>query len=147
MSDTYATLLHRYLKKHKRLVEPRQGWGSLHSSLHLAYSMAIRRGFLDLGTFVPKPGDHGWDRNRRMAMAFDVGRENRFFFKGFNYLVARRYANLLVKNYKALGIRYVILGDRIWHRDVGRWVYFDNYAHDRSHDFHIHVSGQAKYDV
>lgn len=147
MSDSYATLLQRYRKKHKALVEPRQGWGSLHSSLHLAYSMAIKRGFTDLGTYVDKAGDHGWDDARRMAMAYDVGRKNRFFNKGYNYLVARRYCNLLAKHHKALGIRYIILGDRIWHRDVGRWVYFSNYRNDRSHDFHIHVSGQAKYDV
>jgi hypothetical protein len=143
MADSYATLLARYRKKHGKLVEPVQGFDSLHESLWLAYSMGRRRGFTDLGTFVNKPGDHGWRPDIRMARAFDLGRTNRFFFKGFNYLVARRYANLLAKNYRALGIRYIILGDRIWHRDVGKWEKFQNYANDKSHDFHIHVSGQV----
>jgi hypothetical protein len=147
MPDSYATLLHRYLQKHKALVKPNQGWGSLHSSLHLAFSMGRKRGFTDLGTYVDKAGDHGWDDKRDMAMAFDLGRKDRFRFKGYDYLVARRFCNLLAKHHEALGIRYIILGDRIWHRNSGQWVYFSNYPNDRSHDFHIHVSGQAKYDV
>lgn len=147
MADTYGTLLRRYLKKHKRLVEPNQGWGSLHESLHLAYSMGRRRGFTDLGTFVNKGGDHGWLPSIRMARAFDLGRADRFRFQGFNYLIARRYANLLAKNAKALGIRYIILGDRIWHKNYGKWMYFSNYPKDKSHDFHLHISGQVGRDV
>lgn len=140
---SYAELLKRYKKKHGHFVMPNQGFGSLDGSLWLAYSMGRRRGFTDLGTFVNKGGDHGWDVPARRARAFDLGRTNRFFFKGFNYLVARRYCYLLAKNADALGIRYVILGDRIWHRNSRRWEYFDNYSHDKSHDFHIHVSGQV----
>lgn len=140
---SYSTLLARYRKKHGKLVEPVQGFESLDESLWLAYSMGRRRGFTDLGTFVNKGGDHGWDVPNRTARAFDLGRTNRFFFKGFNYLVARRFCYLLAKNHKALGVRYIILGDRIWHKDYGKWQRFGNYDDDKSHDFHIHVSGQV----
>ena len=140
---TYRTLLRRYLKKHKRLVQPRQGWGSLHSSLHLAYSMAIQRGFTDLGTYVNKPGDHGWDDERRMALAFDIGRKDRFKFKGWQYLKAQALFWLYVKNHKALNIEYVILGMKIWSRNNGLRLY----GGDRSHMFHIHVSGSHGRDV
>lgn len=137
---TYSTLLARYKKKHKALVEPNQGFGSLCEELWLAYSMGRKRGFTDLGTYVNKPLDHGglpWAR-RPPAWAFDLGRNNRFFNKGWNYLVARRFAKLLVKNHKALNVEYVILGDHIWSRARPYWHY---YGPDKSHFFHIHVSG------
>lgn len=136
---TYGLLLARYLKKHKHLVEPAQGFDSLADALWLAYSMARKRGFTDLGTYVDKPLDHGglpWAR-RPPAWAFDIGRKNRFFNKGWNYLVARRFANFLVKYHVALNVEYVILGDRIWSRAKG-WHY---YGPDKSHFYHIHVSG------
>ena len=136
---TYGELLHRYRRKHKRLVEPRQGWDSLHSSLHLAYSLGRVRGFTDLGTYVNKPGDHGWDDRRRMAMAFDLGRKDRFLFKGWGYLKARRLAQMYVKHHKALNIEYVILGRRIWSRSRPYWHPLT--TGDTSHDFHLHVSG------
>jgi len=66
----YPELLARYRKRHGKLVEPVQGFGSLHNSLHLAYSMGRQRGFTDLGTYVNKPGDHGWNDKERMAAAF-----------------------------------------------------------------------------
>ena len=121
-----------------KLVEPNQGWDSLHRSLWEAYSEARRRGFTDLGTYANKPGDHGY----RPSWAFDVGHESRFNFLGWGYLKARRLAKWYAKNYVRLNIRYVILGNRIWHRNTGRWGPFSNYERDKSHDFHIHVSGQ-----
>lgn len=131
---TYGELLRRYTKKHGKLVEPRQGFQSLDSSLWLAYSMGRKRGFTDLGTYAAKPGDHGyWP-----AHAFDLGRSNRFFNKGWNYLVARRLAKLYVKHHRALNVNYVILGDRIWSR---QYPYWHHYGRDRTHFFHIHVSG------
>lgn len=142
-APSYAVLLSRYLKKHKAFVKPVQGFGSLDESLWLAYSMGRKRGFTDLGTYVNKTGDHGWNDQLKRARAFDLGRNNHFFFKGFNYLIARRFCNLLAANYLALGIRYIILGDRIWHRDTQKWEKFKNYSKDKSHDFHIHVSGQV----
>ena len=142
---TYAELFRRYRAKHGKLVEPRQGFDSLDSDLWLAYSLGRKRGFTDLGTYVNKPGDHGVGPP---ALAFDLGRKNRFFFRGWNYLVARRLAKLYVKEYRALSIEYVILGRRIWSRwgaNQKRWDAENGWhpltSGDTSHDFHIHVSG------
>ena len=132
---THGELLRRYQLKHGKLVEPKQGWASLHNNLVLAYSMGRKRGFSDLGTYANKPGDHGyWP-----AWAFDLGRKDRFLFKGWGYIKARRLAALYVKNYKALNINYVILGRRIWSRKYPYWHRL--MTGDTSHDFHIHVSG------
>lgn len=132
---TYAELFHRYRKKHGKLVEPRQGFHSLHSDLWLAYSMGRKRGFTDLGTYAAKPGDHGyWP-----SYAFDLGRNNRFYNRGWNYLVARRLAKLYIKEREALGINYVILGRRIWSRAKPYWHKLG--TGDTSHDWHLHVSG------
>lgn len=132
---TYGELLARYRRKHGHLVEPKQGFESLDASLWLAYSLGRKRGFTDLGTYAAKPGDHGtWP-----AHAFDLGRGNRFFNKGWNYLVARRLAKLYVRHHKALNINYVILGRRIWSRKYPYW--HPLMTGDTSHDWHIHVSG------
>jgi hypothetical protein len=102
--------------------------------------MGRKRSFTDLGTYVPKALDHGGTDTHRgpPAWAFDLGRTNRFFNKGWNYLVARRLALLYVKEHKGLNIEYVILGDKIWSRERPYWHY---YGPDKSHFFHIHVSG------
>jgi hypothetical protein len=134
--STYAELLARYRVKHGALLEPRQGWGSLHKSLWLAYSMGRKRGFTDLGTYVDKPGDHGIGPP---CYAFDLGRNNRFYYLGWNYLVARSLAKLYVAEHEALGIEYVILGRRVWSRSRPYWHPLT--TGDTSHDFHIHVSG------
>ena len=129
------TLRQRYRRKHGDFVEPKQGFSSLHPSLHLAYSIGRVRGFTDLGTYANKPGDHG----KRPARAFDLGREDRFLFKGWGYLKARKLAKLYVDNYKELNINYVILGRRLWSRSRPYWHPLT--TGDTSHDFHIHVSG------
>lgn len=132
---TYDQLFARYKRKHKRLVEPKQGFHSLDSDLWLAYSMGRRRGFTDLGTYANKPGDHGkWP-----AKAFDLGRNNRFYNRGWNYLVARRLCQMYVKYHRPLNINYVILGRRIWSRSRPYWHPLT--TGDTSHDWHIHVSG------
>lgn len=136
---TYSELLARYRHKHGKLVEPRQGWGSLDPSLHLAYSMGRKRGFTDLGTYVDKPGDHGVGPP---CFAFDLGRKDRFLFKGWDYLKARRLAQLYVAEHDALQINYVILGRRIWSRARPYWHPLT--TGDTSHDFHIHVSGMRR---
>ena len=153
---TYDQLRKRYLKKHKKLVQPRQGWGSLHASLWLAYSLGRVRGFTDLGTYVNKSGDHGWDDRRNMAAAFDLGRKDRFLNRGWNYAKARRLVKLYVKHHKALEIEYVILGMRIWSRSwlnskkkPKAWsveLGWHEYQGDTSHMFHIHVSGAVAHD-
>lgn len=131
---TYAELFHRYRRKHKRLVEPKQGFESLHESLWLAYSMGRKRGFTDLGTYANKPGDHGYFP----SYAFDLGREDRFLFKGWGYIKARRLAKLYWKYRAPLSVNYVILGRKIISRERPYWHV---YTRDSSHMFHIHVSG------
>lgn len=137
---TYAELLARYEKKHGHFVEPRQGFDSLHESLYLAYSLGRVRGFLDLGTYVDKPGDHGGHpQGHPPAWAFDLGRSNRFFMRGWQYLTARRLAKLYWKHHLALNIEYVILGLRVISRARPTWHPLT--TGDTSHLFHIHVSG------
>src|SRR3990167_601117 len=132
---SYQQLLTRYREKHRRLVEPKQGFESLDGSLWLAYSIGRKRGFTDLGTYANKSGDHGY----KPSWAFDLGRVNRFFNKGWNYLVARRLAKFYWENHKALNIEYVILGMRIISRERPYWHALT--TGDTSHSFHIHVSG------
>lgn len=136
---TYAELLARYHEKHGPLIVPNQGKRSLAPELHLAYSLGRVRGFTDLGTYANKPGDHGfWP-----AWAFDLGRKNRFFNLGWNYLVARRLALLYWEHHEALRINYVILGRKIISRKHPTWR---PYERDTSHDWHIHVSGHHPED-
>lgn len=137
---TYAQLKAQYLKKHQRLVEPRQGFDSLAEDMWLAYSMGRKRGFTDLGTYVNKPLDHGglpWARHPP-AWAFDLGRaDSKFWQRQWGQLMSRRYVNLLIEHHKPLSVEYVIYRDRIWSRSRG-WRY---YGPDKSHFWHIHVSG------
>ncbi len=139
---TRAELSARYRKRHGELVEPRQGFDSLYRSLWLAYSIGRVRGFTDLGTYVAKPLDHGGYPNpppHPPAYAFDLGRADRFLFKGWGYLKARRLAKLYWRHHDALDIEYVILGHKIISREHPTWRYFSD--PDGSHSFHIHVSG------
>lgn len=138
--STNAELLARYTKRHGELVAPVQGFDSLHKSLHLAYSIGRVRGFSDLGTYVAKPLDHGGYPNppaHPPAWAFDLGRRDHFLYRGWDYLKARRLFRLYVREHEALNVEYVILGDRIWSREKG----LHSYGPDRSHFFHMHVSG------
>lgn len=136
MALSRTELLARYKKSHGKLVEPVQGFDSLHHSLYLAYSMGRVRGFTDLGTYVNKPGDHGIGPP---CYAFDLGRKDRFLFKGWGYLKARRLAKLYWANHQALSINYVILGQRLISRERPYWHPLT--TGDTSHAFHIHVSG------
>jgi hypothetical protein len=137
--EKWRRILHPPLILMIKPVQPRQGFSSLHASLWPAYSEGRHRGFTDLGTFVNKPNsDHaGIPPGRPPAWAFDLGRKDRFFFKGWDYLKARRLVKWYVEHHKELNIEYVILGRRIWSRTRG----WQSYTRDASHDFHIHVSG------
>lgn len=141
---TYKQLLKRYRDAHGDLVKPRQGWGSLHHSLHLAYSMGRKRSYTDLGTYVNKPLDHGWRDDIRMARAFDLGRRNPLFWRmAYGQRAAWSFVSFLVENHEPLSIDYVIYRDKIWSRARG-WHY---YGPDRSHFYHIHVSGSVGKDL
>jgi hypothetical protein len=138
---TYAQLLAQYKKKHGRLVEPRQGFDSLYPELWLAYSMLAKRGFYDVGTYVNKPLDHSYgDRHGkpRMALAFDMRRKGWVNWIGWGKRNAWKNANLLWQHHVALNIDYIIVGDRIISRAKPYWHY---YGPDKSHYWHIHVSG------
>jgi hypothetical protein len=142
--EKWRRLLHPPLMLAIKPVQPRQGFSSLHASLWTAYSAGRRRGFTDLGTYANKPGDHGfWP-----AWAFDLGDKNRFFFKGWGYIKARRLAKWYVKHHEELNIENVILGRSVWSRWSGKQKAWNRTGGwhklttgDTSHDFHIHVSG------
>lgn len=136
-----AELRHRYLRKHKALVRPRQGWDSLAEELWLAYSMSIKRGWYDVGTYVAKPGDHGGTDAHRgpPAWAFDIRRKGWVGRWGWGWLAARRWAKFLWKNHRALNIEYVIRGRHVISRSRPYWHELS--TGDTSHDWHLHISG------
>lgn len=141
---TYATLLAQYRQKHGKLVEPVQGWDSLHSNLWLAYSSVIKRGYYDVGTYANKPGDHSWgDRHSRpgTALAFDMRRQGWLGRFGWGFLNAKKTAQWLWDNHEALHINYVIVGRQLISREKPYWHPLT--TGDTSHDWHIHVSGVA----
>lgn len=147
MSATYDQLLTAYRKKHVRLVEPRQGFDSLHDTLWLAYSICIKRGYYDVGTYARKPGDHSWgDRHGKpgCACAFDIRRKRWLGRFGWGYRNARKTARFLWANHVALNIEYVIVGRELISREKPYWHPLT--TGDTSHDWHIHVSGTGEWD-
>ena len=140
---TYAQRLARYREKHGRLVAPKQGWESLYPSLWLAYSVSVKRGWYDVGTYAAKPGDHSWgDRHGEpgAALAFDLRRKGWVGRFGWGWMAARRHARFLWSEHEAFGIDYVIVGRKyVSRKSGGKWVPLT--TGDTSHDWHIHVSG------
>lgn len=138
---SYPELLRRYKRKHGKLVEPRQGWESLAEPLYLAYSMSIKRGYYDVGTYVDKPGDHGGTSTHRgpPAWAFDIRRKGWVGRFGWHWVQARLWARYLWRNHEPLAIEYVIVGRKVISRSNPRWHPLT--TGDTSHDWHIHVSG------
>lgn len=136
---TYEQLLAQYMEKHKHLVEPRQGFSSLKESLWLAYSMGVKRGYYDVGTYVDKPGDHGWDDVHRTSKAFDLRRKGWVGRFGWGYRNARKLAQFYWDNHQALEINYVIVGRELISREKPYWHPLT--TGDTSHDWHVHVSG------
>lgn len=125
--DAFALMLAKeYEDAHMpKLIEPRQGFQSLHRSLWSAYSIGISRGFTDLGTYADKPGDHGvWP-----SFAFDLGIEPD---TGWQNLKARKYVLEISRRPE---VEYVILGDRIYFGTNWRGYSLGG------HYNHIHVSG------
>lgn len=143
MPLTYAQLLAHYRKRHGPLVAPRQGFDSLHRSLHLAYSLGLRRGAYDVGTYAAKPGDHSWgDRHGHpgVALAFDLRRKGWLGRFGWGWAWARRFARFYIANAHALNIGVVIVGRKYASVNTG-WRWTKLTTRDTSHDWHMHVSG------
>lgn len=117
------------------LVEPNQGFASLHRSLWAAYSVGRRAGLTDLGTYNPAsrlPSGAPSDHSVYPAYAFDLGFDPD---TGWANEPARRVALALAGRPE---IEYVILGNRIWTNDGRGW-------HDYTagnHANHIHCSGR-----
>ena len=132
MAATYAQLLAAWRKKYPRrkFEQP----SSLHSTLHLAWNMALVRSFYSVGFYADKRGDHGY----YPARAMDLRRKRWLSMTGFGWLVAKRFAQFLWDNHLALNIDYVIVGQKIISRRNPTWRHYDG---DTSHHWHIHVYG------
>lgn len=79
-----------------------------------------------------------------MSRAFDLGRRNKlFWYTKYGQKNAWAYVNLLIYHHVALGIDYIIYRDKLWSRRYG-WRY---YGPDKSHFWHIHVSGSVGKDL
>jgi peptidoglycan hydrolase-like protein with peptidoglycan-binding domain len=140
--DAYARLMYRAFVVPKPkpipppLVEPNQGWASLHSSLYAAFSIGRSLGFSDLGTYNPNsklPSGAPSDHALHPARAFDLGIDPDV---GYAHDAARAYFHSMIGRAE---IGYVILGDRIWSRSrasegVRRYT-------GGGHANHVHVSG------
>ena len=118
---------------HPQLIEPTQGFASLHRELWEDYSVGREMGLTDEGTYNPasrlpsgKPSDHA----AYPAWAFDLGfaPEN-----GWENGSARGFFQHLIGRPE---IHYVILGDKIWSRERGVHAYTAG-----GHDGHVHTSG------
>jgi hypothetical protein len=123
------------------LVEPYQGWDSLHKSLYDEYSMAIHVGLKDgpgyaSGTYnraSTLPSGAKSDHAYNPAYAFDVDIVQH---TGWENPVARSFFYSMVGR---IGIAYVILGTRIWSAArAGEGIRSYTYG---GHENHVHTSG------
>lgn len=132
-----VSLLNEYRDERKPpkqpLVEPHQGFGSLHESLWEAYSIGRRMGLTDLGTYNPDsrlPGGGKSDHAFLPAFAFDLGFAPA---TGYEHPVARRFFRQMINRPE---VNYVIVGNKIWSRELGEHPYTQG-----GHEAHVHVSG------
>lgn len=135
--DAYARLMYRSYRPPPPppppLIEPRQGFRSLHSSLWQAFSLGRRMGLSDLGTYNPAsrlPSGAPSDHAVYPAYAFDLGISPD---TGFANPVGRAFFEAMVGRPE---VEYVILGNMIWSRTSG----LHNYTAG-GHYNHVHVSG------
>lgn len=131
--DSKARHLMRIWQEPVKMVEPRQGWHSLHRSLWESYSIGRNAGLSDYGTFragATLPGGGKSDHAYHPSFAFDLG-----FFPaiGFQHEAARRYFYEVTRRNET---SYVILGTKIWSRGRGLHAYTSG-----GHENHVHVSG------
>lgn len=134
--DAYSLqLLREYAQSLKpALVEPLQGFASLHKSLWEAYSLGRQMGLTDLGTYNPAsrlPSGAPSDHSVYPAFAFDLGIEPD---TGWDNATAREY---FWKVCRRPEIEYVILGNKIWTNTRGLRTYTAG-----GHLNHVHVSGR-----
>jgi hypothetical protein len=115
------------------LVQPTQGFASLHRSLWELYSIGRHAGLSDLGTFngasrLPsgRPSDHAV----YPAYAFDLGFTPH---TGYEHPTARAFFKTCCERPE---VEYCILGDHIWSRAQGLHTYTAG-----GHANHVHVSG------
>lgn len=135
--DAFAdSLLIRYAQEQAEpnLVEPRQGWNSLHRSLWPIYSFGRHAGLSDLGTHNPasrlpsgRPSDHAV----LPAYACDLGIDPD---TGWNHPAGRA---VFMKAMADPGVEYVILGNRIGFRSSGSIRSYTSGGHLN----HVHISG------
>lgn len=117
------------------LVEPKQGWHSLHPSLYEVYTIGRNMGLFDLGTYngasdLPSgaPSDHSVGPP---AYAFDLGIDPDL---GYDHDVGRAYFHVCLRKPQ---VEYVILGTKIGYRRTGLIAYYGYGGHSN----HVHVSG------
>jgi hypothetical protein len=127
------------------LIEPKQGFSSLHPSLRRVYTMGIALGFTDLGTYNPRSilgsgnlSDHATSVDcatspSRPAKAIDFGIDPD---TGWQNLEARAFVLAI---YELPVLEYVILGDKICFREGGIKPYTAG-----GHLNHIHASGNRR---
>jgi len=117
-----------------KLVEPVQGFKSLHRSLWPLYSVGRSLGLSDLGTYNPAsrlPSGAPSDHAVYPAYAFDLGVDPDV---GYADQEGRKLFDLARAD---AAVEYVILGDKIWSQARGLHGYTGG-----SHDNHVHVSGR-----
>lgn len=131
-------MLDQYAVAHKPLpvlIEPRQGFMSLHKSLWEAFSIGRRMGLSDLGTHNAAstlPGGGPSDHSVWPAYAFDLGVDPD---NGWDNTAGRAFCLKIVGRPE---IEYVILGSRIWTNDGRGWHTYSS----GNHANHVHVSGK-----
>lgn len=115
------------------LIAPIQGLASLDKKLWTDFSTGRHMGLTDLGTFNPSstlpsgaPSDHAvWP-----ACAFDLGVSPD---TGYANPTGRKFFDLMSGRPE---VHYVILGDKIWSREMGLHSYSGG-----GHMNHVHTSG------
>lgn len=117
-----------------KLVEPLQGFGSLHESLWPLYSVGRSLGLSDLGTYNPAsrlPSGAPSDHSVYPAYAFDLGVDPD---TGYQHPQGRKLFDLARAD---AAVEYVILGAKIWSRTGDLRTYRSG-----GHANHVHVSGR-----
>lgn len=121
--------------KKPKLIEPLQGFDSLHKSLWPIYSAGRSLGLSDLGTYNPAsrlPSGNPSDHSVYPAYALDLGVDPD---NGFDNPVGRKVFDLAMKD---PAVEYVILGNRIGFPSNGVIRKYTSGGHEN----HVHISGR-----